>query len=220
MTQANPFDTETAFTDSDRESAPTRDAAPSSEAKPKVEWDPGPDAGPTPTKLDPPAPGEAGLAARRLGVARMGRFELFSAAFKDGGRMPTTAALIGEDSSPPLHWHSFLPQPASFVLICQDPEAPGPSPFVHWLVYDIPGHALEIDGNLENFKEGLNDNGSVGFTPPAPPAGSGVHTYHFQLFGLDQEIELDEGADLEELLSEMAGHVIAWGELIGTCELT
>lgn len=104
------------------------------------------------------------------------------------------------------------------MLICEDPDAPGAAPFVHWLVYGIPGHVVELDDNVDEFREGKNGRGELGYMPPAPPAGTGVHHYHFQLFGLDTELDLDEGADLERLLAAMTGHVIAWGELIGTSE--
>src|SRR5262245_19164885 len=116
-------------------------------------WEPGPEAGPLPDKLGPRAPGEAGLASRRLGIARMGRFELLSATFRDGSPLPGFAPLQGEVGPPNLHWQPFLPQPESFVLICEDPDAPGRAPFVHWLVYGIPGHVIELDDNLEEFLE-------------------------------------------------------------------
>jgi phosphatidylethanolamine-binding protein (PEBP) family uncharacterized protein len=45
-----------------------------------------------------------------------------------------------------------------------------------------------------------------------------VHRYHFQVFALDRMIDLDAGAGRGALLEQMRGHVLAWGELVGTHE--
>jgi phosphatidylethanolamine-binding protein (PEBP) family uncharacterized protein len=56
----------------------------------------------------------------------------------------------------------------------------------------------------------------VAFAPVAPPRGHGSHAYHFQVFALDAELPINPGAGRYELMETMRGHVIAWGELIGT----
>ena len=88
-------------------------------------------------------------------------------------------------------------------------------PFVHWLVYGIPGHVHSTDSNLNDFRQRVNDRGQVGFAPAAPPRGDNFHRYVFQLLALDTELCLPVGRDYERLLAALAGHVIAWGELIG-----
>ena len=39
--------------------------------------------------------------------------------------------------------------------------------------------------------QGRNDNGSWGYFGPRPPAGHGVHHYHFQVFAQDAPLMLD-----------------------------
>ena len=96
----------------------------------------------------------------------------------------------------------------------EDPDAAGSTPFVHWLVYGIAGSTQCLEANLNEFRQGLNDRGEVGYAPAAPPREAGVHRYCFQLFALDTELTVPEGRDLDRLLSAMQGHVVVWGELV------
>jgi Raf kinase inhibitor-like YbhB/YbcL family protein len=162
--------------------------------------------------------GDLALAARRLSVLEVPRIELYSQDFRDGELLPTRATSDGDGSPPPLSWDASQPQPASYALICEDPDAPRATPFVHWLVYGIPGEARSLDSNLGEFREGLNDHGELGFAPASPPRGHGRHRYYFQLFGLDQELSLPAGLGYDRLLLALKGHVIARGELVGLYE--
>jgi Raf kinase inhibitor-like YbhB/YbcL family protein len=163
-----------------------------------------------------PTLGEIALASRRLNAMTLPRFELLSSEFRKGETLPTRSTVDGDGTPPPLSWGLLEPKPASFALICEDPDAPRATPFAHWIVYGIPGDAQSIDANLNDFREGLNDRGEVGFAPAAPPPGDGLHRYVFQLFALDTELSFAPGRDYDRLLSALAGHVVAWGELTGT----
>jgi Raf kinase inhibitor-like YbhB/YbcL family protein len=138
--------------------------------------------------------------------------------FEDGETLPTRSTIDGDGSPPIICWDSPQLEARSFALICEDPDSPQPTPFVHWLVYAIPGHTRSLDSNLVAFREGKNSRGQEGYAPAAPPVGHGVHHYHFQLFALDTDLALAADADRDELLSAIRGHVCAWGELVGTYE--
>lgn len=155
------------------------------------------------------------LAIRRLGAASLPRIALRSADFYDGGMLPTRSTIDGDGVPPTLSWDALTPEPASWALICQDPDAPRATPFAHWLVYGIAAQVRCIDSNLSDFHEGLNDRGQLGFAPASPPPGDGFHRYVFQLFALDTELSLPKGRDCERLLGALSGHVTAWGELVG-----
>src|ERR1700730_12992097 len=49
----------------------------------------------------------------------------------------TDVTCDGGDVSPPLSWSDAPPDTRSFVLLCDDPDAPA-STWHHWAVYDIP----------------------------------------------------------------------------------
>ena len=164
--------------------------------------------------------GELALASRRLEALDLPRFELTSSDFRDGDLLPTRATSDGDGSPPALSWEvsQLARQPRAYALICEDPDAPRATPFVHWLVYGIGEQVRALDANLVDLREGLNGGNEIGYAPASPPAGSGRHRYHFQLFALDVELSLAQGVDYDRLLSAMKGHIIAWSEIVGVYE--
>ena len=58
--------------------------------------------------------------------------------------------------------------------------------------------------------------GTIGYRGPRPPAGDPPHSYHVQMFALDVVLSLPlTGADRDQILAAMKGHVLARGELVG-----
>jgi len=152
--------------------------------------------------------------------------ELSSSAFQAGQPIPVTYTADGRDTSPPLRW-SGLPQATSeLAMIVDDPDAPRPEPFVHWVIYKI---AADVPGLVENIArneakltsppgafQGTNSMNKVGYAGPAPPRGHGIHHYHFHLYALDEPLEVKPKLDKKALLAAMAGHILGQAELIGT----
>ena len=60
---------------------------------------------------------------------------------------------------------------------------------------------------------------TTGYRGPLPPAGHGVHHYHFKLYALDTRLGLSPGATKQQLLAAMQGHVLAEAKLTGTYEI-
>jgi Raf kinase inhibitor-like YbhB/YbcL family protein len=122
--------------------------------------------------------------------------------------------------APPAISFTGMPEAAkSVVIVCEDPDAPQLEPFVHWLVYGVPASVGAVDAQTQHdYRLGKNSKSEQGYTPAAPPPGHGVHHYHFQVFALDIELDLAAGADREALFQGMTGHVLSWGEIVGTYE--
>lgn len=148
-----------------------------------------------------------------------------SDAFENMGQMPAKYSVDGDDISPPLSWSRVPDGTQSLVLMVEDPDAPTPKPFVHWLMYNIPPELRGIpeDVRRENpaaaangALQGKNSNLKLGWTGTAPPKGDTPHHYHFQLFALDKPLEIGPGAGRSVLIDAMAGHVIGRGEVVGT----
>jgi Raf kinase inhibitor-like YbhB/YbcL family protein len=136
--------------------------------------------------------------------------------FRDGGSLPGRCTVDGEGVAPPLSWTRPAGGTQAVVLICEDPDAPLPEPFVHWLVYGIPADLQHLDVSTRpRAHEGQNSKLKSGFTPAAPPPGHGLHHYHFQIFALDTRVHLENGVGRGKLLEAMRGHVLQWGELVG-----
>jgi Raf kinase inhibitor-like YbhB/YbcL family protein len=150
-------------------------------------------------------------------------FTLTSPAFEDGTTIPTEHTCDGTDESPPLSWEGAPQDVASYALIVDDPDAPRGT-FVHWVLYDLPGHARQLPGNvgpaqrLENLGEaaqGENDFGEIGWRGPCPPPGP-PHRYVFRLYALDARLGLDPGVKRQEVGRALEDHVIGTAELSGT----
>jgi Raf kinase inhibitor-like YbhB/YbcL family protein len=159
------------------------------------------------------------LVSRRLGGDLPARIQVASIAFEPGGQLPVSCTVDGVAHAPPITWSDVPEGTQSVVLICEDPDAPFPEPFVHWIVYGIPPDVNTIDAQTAvEFRQGENSKEATGYTPVAPPPGHGVHHYHFQVFALDTKAGLQAGVPRETITEFMQGHILAWGELIGTYE--
>ncbi|MBN1417282.1 MAG: YbhB/YbcL family Raf kinase inhibitor-like protein [Planctomycetes bacterium] len=144
---------------------------------------------------------------------------LTSNAFPAGGKVPAKYTGEGADVSPPLAWTAVPPGTKEFALICDDPDAPRATPWVHWVLYKIPPGATGLaEGSAGGGTEGKNDFGRTAYGGPMPPPGHGVHHYYFRLYALGVALDLKPGATKAQLLKAMKGHVLAEGELIGTYE--
>ncbi|MDD4270376.1 MAG: YbhB/YbcL family Raf kinase inhibitor-like protein [Pirellulales bacterium] len=176
----------------------------------------------------PPEPRQAEQAET---VERSGNemaFELTSSAFEAGKPIPTKYTEDGEDVSPPLAWSTPPDGTVELALICDDPDAPTPQPWVHWVIYKIPAEQAGLPEGIEPVKrprevagvmQGLNSWQSgqqIGYRGPAPPRGHGTHHYHFTLYAFDAALDVQAGLDKEALRKAMSGHVIGEAEVVGT----
>ncbi len=153
--------------------------------------------------------------------------KLSSPAFEANSPIPKKYTDDGEDISPALKWSELPTGTKQVALIVDDPNAPGSSPFVHWLIYGLPATVEGLPEDVPNDPslaepvqalQGLNGFQKTGYGGPAPPKGHGVHHYHFQVYALDQALDLKPRLTKTELLKAIEGHVLALGELIGTYE--
>jgi Raf kinase inhibitor-like YbhB/YbcL family protein len=145
-----------------------------------------------------------------------------SDAFREGEAIPTKYTCDGDDLSPALRWSDIPPNTKSFVLICEDPDAPSGA-FTHWVLYNLPPTATGLpegapaEARLANGAvQGRNDFKRIGYGGPCPPPKDSAHRYFFRLYALDTELQLQAGARREDIVLAMEGHVLAKGHLMGT----
>ncbi|MCS7306079.1 MAG: YbhB/YbcL family Raf kinase inhibitor-like protein [Thermoguttaceae bacterium] len=154
--------------------------------------------------------------------------ELSSSAFRAGGPIPRRYTGEGEDVSPPLEWKGVPEGTKEFALICDDPDAPTPEPWVHWVLYKIPATVSNLPEGLPKTlqlseppgamqgKNSWTSGQTIGYRGPMPPPGHGVHRYHFTLYALDAPLNIQPGETKKNLLKKMEGHILATATLIGT----
>ncbi|MFP4302730.1 MAG: YbhB/YbcL family Raf kinase inhibitor-like protein [Spirochaetaceae bacterium] len=146
--------------------------------------------------------------------------KLTSTAFSEGSAIPEQYSCDGQDISPPLHWQDVPAGTETFVLIADDPDAPVGT-WVHWVIYDIPGRARELQENYpkqevdsDGSKQGTNDFKKIGYGGPCPPGGT--HRYFFKLYALDTSLDAEAGLSKKEIVKRMEGHVLDEAQLMGT----
>lgn len=148
---------------------------------------------------------------------------LASTAFGNGGSIPARHTGVGEDTSPALAWSGAPAGTKAFAVICHDPDAPlvsagGTYGFVHWVLYNIPASVTGIGEGSSEFTNGKNDFGKQAYGGPMPPVGHGTHRYYFWILALDQQVDLDAGLTLWQLLASIEPHLIGMNRLVGTFE--
>lgn len=111
--------------------------------------------------------------------------KLTSKNFTDGGKLPAKYTCDGESVAPEFTWLEYPAETKSFVLTCNDPDAPGGN-FIHWIVINIPLETTGIPEGVVNINggEGIkNDFGKEEYGAPCPPGGS--HHYIFSIYALN-----------------------------------
>lgn len=139
-----------------------------------------------------------------------------SAAFADGGPIPTEHSCRGADVSPPLSWSRVPPGAGALVLFVDDPDG---RDWVHWSVLDLPaadgGLPRAVSPSADPPQQGRNDFGRVGYGGPCPP--SGTHRYRFTLYALAAPLGLAGHPDGAAVRRALAGApVLAKVTLTGT----
>lgn len=171
------------------------------------------------------APPAGPIAMERPETGATGRLTVTSPAFRSGAPLALRFSDYGEKASPPLVWSGAPTNTRSFAIIVDDPDAASAKPVVHWVGWNIPASTTSLPEGLPGtpqlaapkaMRQGANQPGFTGWYGPRPPIGDRPHRYHFQVFALDTELATIPGATREELLRDMAGHVVARGEIVGT----
>jgi Raf kinase inhibitor-like YbhB/YbcL family protein len=155
------------------------------------------------------------------GSGSSAQFQLTSAAFGYGDKIPVRFTCEGDDVSPPLQWSGAPVETRSFALIVDDPDAPRGT-WIHWLLYNLPATAVELSQAVpilpeipSGARQGRNTAGDMAYAGPCPPPGK-PHRYFFRLYALDIVLSLPPGATREELEHAMEQHIVAQGTLMGT----
>jgi Raf kinase inhibitor-like YbhB/YbcL family protein len=149
---------------------------------------------------------------------------LRSSSFADGQRIPTRHTCDGEDKSPPLEWSDVPKGTRSFVVLCDDPDAPRGT-WHHWTAFDIPagrtGLPEGIRPSQSGMKQGTNDFGQSGYRGPCPPRGHGPHRYRFRILALSVgRLAVPNSPSFTDVEREAGKYLIAEASLTGIYERT
>lgn len=176
----------------------------------------------TPVLAQPPAAPPRPNALVEFPAKGGAKLEVKTAAWMDGGDIPWENTQYRFNTFPGLQW---TPGPAgtkSYAVIMQDTDgvARG-APILHWVLYNIPASVnllppgMAPTANPPGSSYGPNYRGtSQAYLGPRTPAGP-KHHYHLQVFALDTAVTADPAITYDALVSQMKGHVLASGEVVG-----
>lgn len=172
----------------------------------------------------------AGPAVRAAGAqAAPAKLVVESPRMKTGEPMAKDFTPDGRNVSPPLTWGNAPAGTKAFAVVCADFGAGLPPPWVHWVIYNIPGTAKGLPENvpidpatpmppeIAGATQGFNGWKRAIYRGPAPPVGT-THIYYFTVYALDTDLKLKPNLTRAELLDAMKGHVIGQGEIVPTYE--
>jgi Raf kinase inhibitor-like YbhB/YbcL family protein len=152
-----------------------------------------------------------------------------SPTLKAGETIPQDYTADGRNVSPPLQWSGAPASTREFAVILDDPDVPMPQPFVHWVIYKIPGTAKGLPENIPidptaampseiaGAVQGMSGFRRPIYRGPAPPPGK-PHHYHFKVLAIDAVLDLKPGLTKAELLEAVKGHIVGEGELVAIYE--
>ena len=143
---------------------------------------------------------------------------LSSPAFDDREPIPDKYGYEEENVNPPLEIGEVPADAVSLALVVDDPDAQEPAGQIwdHWIVWNIDPTISQIEEGLipSDATEGHNDFNEPGYGGPRPPDRE--HTYHFRLYALDTDLDLESNASKEDLHEALETHIIDETELRGT----
>lgn len=139
-----------------------------------------------------------------------------SQAFNYGAAIPQRYTCDGQNTNPPLDIEHIPQEAISLAIIVDDPDAPIGT-WSHWVVWNIP-ITKHIRENHAHGEEGRNDFMENRYDGPCPHTG--LHHYHFKVYALDTILDLTGNTRQRDLEKAMAGHILGFGELMGTYQRT
>ena len=150
-------------------------------------------------------------------------FTITSPDFRDGQPLSqknefNQFGCTGSNLAPELNWTNVPAGTKSFAMLMSDYDAPVAGGFHHWIVYNIPAGARELEGN-HAFTEGTTSFGFMGYGGPCPPPTGETHHYLFLLYASDIAHVGGPGLTFSEVVSAIQGHVLGATSIIGTFHL-
>lgn len=154
-------------------------------------------------------------------MAEMNNLQFECTGLKDGGKFPLEYTGRGEDKSPEFIISNLSPKAKTIAITLDDLSIGN---FNHWVIWNIPANAKvpgEIPAgktvsSLGNAIQGVGYGRHV-YAGPKPPKGTN-HTYKFDLYALDGEIDLKSSAGKKDFLYAAKEHIIQNGSITGVFE--
>jgi Raf kinase inhibitor-like YbhB/YbcL family protein len=143
---------------------------------------------------------------------------------KNGEKIPLKFTGRGEDKSPEFIISNLSEDAKTIAITLDDIKNQFFGILNHWVIWNIPANAKIPGGipagktvpSLGNAVQGVGYGRHV-YAGPKPPKGTS-HTYKFDLYVLDCEIDLKSSAGKKNFLKAANNHIIQHGSVTGVFE--
>lgn len=151
----------------------------------------------------------------------METLQIHSSAFEDGGWIPARYTARREDISPPFELMGLHPDAKTLAITLDDASHPIFPNYNHWVIWNLPAQAAipegiphgkmlaAFGGAVQGIAYGRNR-----YKGPKPPMRS-IHTYVFNIYVLDCEIDLPSSSKKPALLQKIGGHILQQASMSG-----
>jgi phosphatidylethanolamine-binding protein (PEBP) family uncharacterized protein len=139
----------------------------------------------------------------------------------------------GQGRLPALEWDAeAVPEVAQWLLICEDVDAPLPTPICHSILLGIPKEKTSLSNDDLKLKDpsstlleggfyyGKNLRGVV-YVPPRPLLNHGMHRYFYDIVALKEPLDqafIASKPSRDQVGAAINGKVLGWGRWVGQCE--
>lgn len=143
-------------------------------------------------------------------------FKLTTSAFINLQTIPETYACSPEAKTVPLLISNAPSNTKEFALTMRDTSTENGDK-AHWVVWGIPASTTSIAENVlpQGAIQGVNSDNTNTYLTPCPPAGTGEHTYVFELYALSDNVRLESSTTRDGLIAAINGKVISKVQLAG-----
>lgn len=151
-------------------------------------------------------------------------FAITSSAFQNDQMMPAqyVAKNGGGNQSPPLAWTGVPGGTGSFAIQMVDLDFlnPAPSPFIHWVITDIPATTTALPVALPNAATLSTPAAVMGANQPRGayrgPNPPNLHRYEFTIYAIKAGMTLTIGNDSVANRAELESKSLGKATIIGT----
>ena len=151
----------------------------------------------------------------------MNMLQVTSPAFVNGHDIPYENTQYRGNIFPGLAWSAGPGATRSYMVIVQGEGSgrEGAPTSIHLTLFNLPASATSLAPGLTTAPAGASYGPNVHGTHD-PYAGPHTHTaavtrYHYQVFALDDALQLPPESSFGMILAAMRGHVLATGDLVG-----
>ncbi|MCB1671483.1 MAG: YbhB/YbcL family Raf kinase inhibitor-like protein [Gammaproteobacteria bacterium] len=165
------------------------------------------------------------LAMMTLGITQVAaqgfqlpNMQVTSNAFADGGIIPLKYTSHGDNVQPNLSITGAPDSTVSYAIIFHDIEVAlggGIGDVTHWLAWNISSPNIPEGSLPAGSVQGNNIRGQASYMGPGAPYADRYHHYVFEIYALNDTLDLAEGASRDQLIAAMAGKVVGKTAYVG-----